>query len=439
MTKLEDRLRSGLAAEAEARRHHFGSGAHTDEGSTATSGIGAGVRVAVAAAAAVVVVIGGISLLTTGGTGAASGAGSASESISPGEETTTTVMRADETPPPGTLDGPAFEAIPFTGTGWEFYVGEAPNPPTDQFKVCYRFDPTGVATEASSIGPSGCGDWPAGDGRYFVDVQRALGTETGTVLLVDLTTNPVDMVKITSADGIDIEVEPFTLPNSGKQFAVAEVPAVSGTVTVELLDAAGDLLDRVSDVAISAPPPEWTTSDGAPAWSWIETAGLVRSGEVSHALDGVRGKLAGVKDAVAMLRDASVLQFRSTETHEDAFFLLEDGSDTVVYVGWEELGSDGFRIALPSIDETFQVGYTDGVLVADRLTDSTADFVADGLSEVATVRFFQLSDSYASSPIVQRDDVMGGIAEAVFAALDLPKNAPGSLTEDATAATGTSP
>lgn len=181
-------------------------------------------------------------------------------------------------------------------------------------------------------------------------------------------------------------------------------------------------------------------------WDWAEQVASIEAGEGDRLndLDGVRQKLARVQEMVPDIGAATGLMYRSTEWYEDAFFLLGDGSDTMVYIGWNELestnpisadswkelnsqGIDPVGIVLPLLDTSMDQGTTDDVLVLMRMTDRAADFVADTATIVATVRFFQLADSYAALPIQQRSDDMGRITDAVFAALDLPKGEPGEL------------
>ncbi|HZD24177.1 MAG TPA: hypothetical protein VE569_12375, partial [Acidimicrobiia bacterium] len=131
-----------------------------------------------------------------------------------------------------------------------FWVGEGPNGSTGTYKVCYRFDPPSIITEASAIGPSGCGDWPTEDDGYLRGVDRALWTDTGVVLLIDLTHNPVDRVTISGQD-LNQTITPYALPESGKQFVVVEVPQTAQSVTVEVVDDQGTVLDSLADVDVS--------------------------------------------------------------------------------------------------------------------------------------------------------------------------------------------
>lgn len=239
MNQLEDRLRSGLADEAEAWPDPPAAG------TTRVAHPESGPRVALMAAAAVVIVVGGI---TVAGRLGDSG-GTLNSASSPASTATTTAILqgitipVDEIAPALPPSGP-FEAIPFTGDGWQLYVAEGANPPLDTYKVCYRFNPTGEATEANGIGPSGCGDWPSDDDRYLIKAVPIIETTSGVALFIDLTDNPVHAVIVTTDDGERHRVEPFRMPDSGKQFAVVELPNRDGGAIIELVDESGAVLDQ---------------------------------------------------------------------------------------------------------------------------------------------------------------------------------------------------
>ncbi len=181
-------------------------------------------------------------------------------------------------------------------------------------------------------------------------------------------------------------------------------------------------------------------------WDWVGQVTSIEAGESTwhNDLNGIRQKLIHIQETVPEIGAANGLMFRSTEWYEDAFFLLGDGSDTMVYIGWNELestdpvsadawqeisssGIDPVEIVLPQIDPSMGQGLTDDVLVLVRMTDRATDFVADTATVVATVRFFQLADSYAALPIQKTSDKMTQIADAIFAAMNLPKGEPGDL------------
>lgn len=236
MTQLEDRVRSGLQAEADA----IARTARTHQPTTAgrQSSI-SGVVVAFAAAAVVLVVFGGVSLLTGDGGGVAQ----------PPTLTATTALSTD-TSPPSTNGDPQFEAVPFGGESWQFAVTEEIDPSDGTYEVCFALNPTGDTSE-SWVSTPWCDDWPKSDPRlssYILGVHHGLATETSYVMVVELNVEPVDRVSI-SGEGFDTTVEPFALPGSGKQFAVVEVQQAEGTVTVSALNQSGAVLDEYEGLA----------------------------------------------------------------------------------------------------------------------------------------------------------------------------------------------
>ena len=152
-----------------------------------------------------------------------------------------------------TFDGP-FEAIPFSGETWQFSVSESANPSRATYKVCYSFFAPGEMTETSGLGRSGCGDWPGDTDQYFVSLGPAIEIDGGVAFLVDLTSTPVAKVRIVGSGDRLIEVAPFRLPESGKQFAVVELPHQWAPVIVEVLDEAGTVLD-------TSVPLDWSAED----------------------------------------------------------------------------------------------------------------------------------------------------------------------------------
>lgn len=156
------------------------------------------------------------------------------------------------------FEGP-FEATPFSGETWQFYVAEDANPGSDTYKVCYSFSAPGERTEASGLGSSGCGNAVPNDtghdtGHYFVSLGPAIDIEGAVVFLVDLSPNPVAKVRIIGSGGDVIEIAPFRMPGSGKQFAVVELPHHRAPVTVEVLDESGTVLD-------TSIPMDWSAED----------------------------------------------------------------------------------------------------------------------------------------------------------------------------------
>lgn len=171
-------------------------------------------------------------------------------------------------------------------------------------------------------------------------------------------------------------------------------------------------------------------------WDWTAQVAALRtdSNTTVHELNGLQQKLATVADTVPAIGNATVLMFESNEFQEEAFFVLEDGTDTMVYIGWQEYDGDrseDIHIRIPVIDERFGVGLTDDVLVAHNVTEHVVDFVADAGTQVVTVRFFQLSDTYGSLPLIGRPDPMNAVFVGVLAALDLPADSAGNLFDGA--------
>ncbi|MEN8040769.1 MAG: hypothetical protein ABFR95_04630 [Actinomycetota bacterium] len=157
-------------------------------------------------------------------------------------------------------DGGPFEAVPFSGDTWQFKVAEAATPGTGTYKVCYTFVAPGEITDDSGLGVSDCTEHPASTQTsepptYFVDLVRVLDTEPAVVYLVDLTSSPVHTVRFTGAGGQVLDVDPFQMPASGKQFAVAEVPKGFNETTVELLNATGGVLETIEGVTLVARRP----------------------------------------------------------------------------------------------------------------------------------------------------------------------------------------
>ena len=142
----------------------------------------------------------------------------------------------------GILDAP-----PFSGEHWQFIVGEDANGDTGTYKVCHRFAPAGEPTDGNGVGPSGCVTWPptAPVDRIILDAV-AVETADGTLLFLDLSSTPFDVVSTMAQGGERISVEPFRLPQSGKQFAVVELPTGTRSVTVRLLGRDGDVIEQRS-------------------------------------------------------------------------------------------------------------------------------------------------------------------------------------------------
>ena len=129
------------------------------------------------------------------------------------------------------------EPSPFSGDGWQLIVGEeANNESGTSYKVCHTFAPAEGLEASNGFGPSGCVTWPPEDppNSIILDVVP-VETAEGSVLFVDLSAEAFDTISTTTDGGETIDVEPFTMPQSGKQFAVVELPTGTRSATVQLL------------------------------------------------------------------------------------------------------------------------------------------------------------------------------------------------------------
>ena len=264
MTQIENRVRSGLQAEAEAIAKAMRTTRSTFERQRRPL-LGAGVAVAVAAV--VLVIFGGVSLLTGGG-----------GDVVNQPVTTPSTSRSADTSVTSTNSEGGFEAVPFSGETWRFTVSEEINPSAGTYEVCFGLDPVGEASETSAVGSPWCDDWPKSDPRiapYLLGVHYALPSDTSFVIVVELNDQPVDRVAITGED-IDETVTPFTLPGSGKQFAVVEVPQSDGTIAIAALDQQGAVLDQQEGAGRMEP----VLVDGTPIDdSTASTIGTMMGGE----------------------------------------------------------------------------------------------------------------------------------------------------------------
>jgi hypothetical protein len=154
---------------------------------------------------------------------------------------TTTAAAAVALSSGGNLDEPAF-----AGDNWELTVGEAANGDTNTFKVCHKFVPADEPeTEANGLGTAGCSDWPSATqpDAIIIDAVVAIHNDVSAVVFVDLGTVPVDVVAAVFEDGSRMEVDPFVMPQSGKQFAVVELPGGTAAVSLEAIGSDGAILD----------------------------------------------------------------------------------------------------------------------------------------------------------------------------------------------------
>jgi len=132
-----------------------------------------------------------------------------------------------------------------------------------------------------------------------------------------------------------------------------------------------------------------------------------------------------VQETVPAVHDATVLMFGSTEFYEAAFFVMNDGSDTMVYIGWADLVASVQANSVSDPHDIVQLPVADGMVteqwsgssVTRRITDTVGDFVIETPQALATVRFFARDDHYGIEPITTSPDEMIEIARAVFEAL----------------------
>lgn len=146
-----------------------------------------------------------------------------------------------------------FSQPAFSGETWKLTVGEEANGDTGTYKVCHSFEPRVGANMVNGLGVAGCGDWPSKNhASIMIDVVPAVHTEAGTVIFVDLTTEQVATVAVAPDKGAAVEVQPYRMPQSGKQYAVAELPSSATGATVSLLDNSGDVIEKrkIDDLSV---------------------------------------------------------------------------------------------------------------------------------------------------------------------------------------------
>lgn len=146
----------------------------------------------------------------------------------------------------GVFEGGNLDEPPFSGNGWQLIVGEEANGENaTSWKVCHKFAPGEGPKEANGFGPSGCVTWPNDATDTIIMDAIPLTTPDGQDLLfVDLTGEQFDTVSVVLDDSSTIEVAPFAMPGSGKQFAVVELPAGANTANVQLLSDGTVIEDR---------------------------------------------------------------------------------------------------------------------------------------------------------------------------------------------------
>lgn len=138
----------------------------------------------------------------------------------------------------------SLDPAPVSGDGWQLILGEGENGTTGTYKVCHTFAPAEGLEMANGFGPSRCVTWPP-DVPSDAVILDAVPVETpgGMVLFVDLSAETFDTVRTITSAGETIEVEPFRMPQSGKQFAVIELPGGTDSVKVEVLGDGGIVIE----------------------------------------------------------------------------------------------------------------------------------------------------------------------------------------------------
>jgi hypothetical protein len=141
----------------------------------------------------------------------------------------------------GNLEEPAF-----SGENWDLIVGEGANGDSGTFKVCHQFVPADEPqTEANGLGTSGCSVWPSATqpDAVIIDALIAIRTASSVVVFVDLGTVPIATVSALLDDGSRVDVSPFTMPQSRKQFAVIELPGGTASATLQAIGNDGTILE----------------------------------------------------------------------------------------------------------------------------------------------------------------------------------------------------
>lgn len=69
------------------------------------------------------------------------------------------------------------------------------------------------------------------------------------LLFVDLTADTFDTVSVVLDDGSTVDVAPFAMPGSSKQFAVVEISASASAADIQLLDGGTVVESRTITIA----------------------------------------------------------------------------------------------------------------------------------------------------------------------------------------------
>lgn len=159
----------------------------------------------------------------------------------------------------GMLAEPTFTGeTTWDGDTWALNVGEAANDDLGTvFKVCHTFSPVEGATDGNGYGTSGCEVVSIHDepDSVFVEIVPAIEAPDEVVVFVDMSTTPVATVSALLDDGSTVDVTPFRMPLSGKQFATIEIPDTARRVTVRAIDEAGNVIESQTLTDLTPTPP----------------------------------------------------------------------------------------------------------------------------------------------------------------------------------------
>lgn len=149
----------------------------------------------------------------------------------------------------GTFPEPAF-----TGQSWKLTVGEERNGVAGEtYKVCYVFERRVGANMGNGLGTAGCRNWPSDiNTPVITDLVPVIDTPTGVVLFIDLSTRPVAKLQVEPDGAQAVDVRPYVMPQTRKQFAAAELPEGARRATVRAIDHDGNVIAtrRINDLTV---------------------------------------------------------------------------------------------------------------------------------------------------------------------------------------------
>ncbi|MEN8238138.1 MAG: hypothetical protein ABFR53_02930, partial [Actinomycetota bacterium] len=195
--------------------------------------------------------------------------------------------------------------------------------------------------------------------------------------LIDLTVNPVDSVRFVRDNGDTVDVTPFRMPGSGKQFAVAELPYLEGSVTVEILDESGtvlqttaafDLGNLTDAVSLESTPPLSTALTDPPLSVYVSNQSFADpSVDITVAIDGedvvdgsfdVGSQHSWYEHALELdAGDHALIATSSGGASQEMLVTIEDGKQAFVvitYWGSVEGGDARFDISVTDTPPAFR-------------------------------------------------------------------------------------